>query len=60
MEYVVGITEQELELVYNKTNDLSNWSELTKTEKLEVIWDYNLSLRRTYRRESKFDKFINS
>ena len=36
MEYVVGITEQELEFFYNRSTGLSNWSELDETDRMEV------------------------
>ena len=36
MEYIVGLTEQELEFYYNRSTGLSNWSELDETSRMEV------------------------
>ena len=36
MEYIVGLTEQELEFFYNRSTGLSNWSELDEMDRMEV------------------------
>ena len=36
MDYIVGLTEQELEFYYNKSTGLSNWSELNEMDRMEV------------------------
>ena len=36
MDYIVGLTEQELEFFYNKSTGLSNWSELNEMDRMEV------------------------
>tara|TARA_R100000687_G_scaffold76442_2_gene68418 strand:- start:100 stop:384 length:285 start_codon:yes stop_codon:yes gene_type:complete len=37
MDYIVGITEQELEFFYNKSTGLSGWSELDEMDRMQVI-----------------------
>ena len=36
MDYIVGLTERELEFFYNKSTGLSNWSELDLMDRMEV------------------------
>lgn len=45
MDYIVGITEQELEFYYNRSTGLSNWSELMEEDKLKVIQEFNDNIR---------------
>lgn len=45
MDYIVGITEQELEFLYNRSTGLSNWSELMEEDKLKVIQEFNGNIR---------------
>ena len=37
MDYIVGLTEQELGFYYNKSTGLSNWSELDEMGRTQVI-----------------------
>ena len=45
VDYIVGITEQELEFYYNESTGLSNWSSLTDKDKAEVVHMFQTNLR---------------
>jgi hypothetical protein len=45
-EYIVGITERELEYFYNKSTGLSNWSELDDMEKRDLEFNTNEYIRK--------------
>ena len=45
MDYIVGLTEQELEFFYNKSEGLSNYSELDEMERMELVMNTNDYIR---------------
>ena len=45
MDYIVGITEQELEFFYNKSEGFSHYSELDEMERMELVMNTNDYIR---------------
>lgn len=56
MDYIVGLTEQELEFYFNKSTGLSNWSELDEMDRTQVILNTAVLIREMMHKTARLEE----